>query len=172
MLKKKTTVILKPFQGYTQPHGPKFPASSILQLFTLVFTIELVNTIVREQPLRQGVLEGEIWDVAKHNRGRAICVFRVKWNMRIQYWIRSFKQNEDTAIVNWMVTLTIWMDILNNDPPLSPPIFNQISLEGIKLSCHDNFSNLQWLSKEFGHPLNLHWILYKHAFLWSGGYNN
>ena len=42
-------ITLKPFKGYTKPHGPVFPTpTSILHLFTLVFTNELVESIVTE----------------------------------------------------------------------------------------------------------------------------
>ena len=40
---------IKAFKGYNKPHGPSFPTpASILQLFTLVFTNELVGNIVTE----------------------------------------------------------------------------------------------------------------------------
>ena len=38
--------------------------------------------------------------------------------------------------------LTTCNDALNDDPPLSPPIFSQISLDGIRPSCQVNWPNL------------------------------
>ena len=38
---------MKEFKGYDKPHGPSFPTlTSILQVFTLIFTNELVSNIV------------------------------------------------------------------------------------------------------------------------------
>ena len=40
---------IKEFKGYDKPHGPSFPTpTSILQVFTLIFTNELVSNIVTE----------------------------------------------------------------------------------------------------------------------------
>ena len=40
-------------------------------------------------------------------------------------------------------TLQIWKDILKDPPPLSPPIFTQISSSGIIPSCHVNLLFLE-----------------------------
>ena len=53
--------------------------------------------------------------------------------------------------VLWMLlgqgTLTIWKFILNELPPLSPPIFTHTSSEGIAPSCHVSLLRLQNTSK-------------------------
>ena len=39
-------------------------------------------------------------------------------------------------------TLTIWKESFMDEPPLSPPIFNQISSGGITSLCHVSWFNL------------------------------